>query len=164
MQIVAARSSWKRKQLRAEALSRRQHTIGNSMKEKAPNAKVVCAILCDDVRKEENGKDIILGVYSGNVLIEKFPADLKFCLWLGYFVDGSGELAQEVRVIDPSGRSLVEGKIKLNIAENRGESASLALRNMPLHIEKQGLYKFQWRKKNSRWKTILEKWIDQSNG
>jgi hypothetical protein len=38
-------------------------------------------LLCDDVRKEDNGKVILIGVYSGAIIIPEVPANLALSVW-----------------------------------------------------------------------------------
>jgi hypothetical protein len=38
-------------------------------------------ILCDDVRREDNGKILVIGMYVGDVLIRQFPTALRLT-WL----------------------------------------------------------------------------------
>ena len=44
--------------------------------------KTKAVILADEIRKEDNGKAIIIGVYSGDILFPSFPAQKKFGIWL----------------------------------------------------------------------------------
>jgi hypothetical protein len=43
----------------------------------AGRAKIRSVILCDDIRREDNGKEILIGVYNGVILFPKFPAVLR---------------------------------------------------------------------------------------
>lgn len=42
---------------------------------------IQCAITCDDVRREDNGKALAIGVYVGDILVNAFPASLRLS-WL----------------------------------------------------------------------------------
>jgi len=43
---------------------------------------VVAAIYCDDIRYEMGGKATLVGVYSGQLIVPKFPAKLsKLCIY-----------------------------------------------------------------------------------
>ncbi|MGB6451479.1 MAG: hypothetical protein WBE92_12070 [Steroidobacteraceae bacterium] len=42
------------------------------------------AIMCDEVRREDNGKGLYIGVYAGDVVVKEFPAILRLtCVLLG---------------------------------------------------------------------------------
>lgn len=49
--------------------------------------RVISALLCDDVRQEKNGKYILIGAYTGEILYPRFPAAGQFsamcCLEVG---------------------------------------------------------------------------------
>ena len=137
-----------------------RHAIGRQMSEKEPSADVLSVLLCDDTRREENGKDIIIGVYTGNVLVDRLPADLVLCLWIYFAVAGAGDLKREIRVINPSGEPIAGANISVTISGDGEGFGAITLRNMPLHLDRSGFYTFQWRKPKSRWTTILEKRVD----
>lgn len=50
-------------------------------------------IVCDEVRREENGKEILLGVYSGHIVVPTFPAKLRVAVWAEIFPDRFGKMA-----------------------------------------------------------------------
>lgn len=39
-------------------------------------------IVCDDVRKEVTNKDILIGVYAGDIVVPAFPAVLTVAFWI----------------------------------------------------------------------------------
>jgi hypothetical protein len=39
------------------------------------------AIFCDDIRREFNGKDILIGVYSGGMILKQLPAPVAMAIW-----------------------------------------------------------------------------------
>src|SRR6266487_6946441 len=41
-------------------------------------------VICDDVRREQNGKDLLIGVYSGDILVQAFPFTLPLSMWMEY--------------------------------------------------------------------------------
>ena len=48
-------------------------------------------ILCDDVRIEINKKLILIGVYSGDIIVAKLPYRLKLAVYLEYLPESAGE-------------------------------------------------------------------------
>ena len=52
------------------------------MSENAPQFRVNYCLVCDDVRREESGKDILVGVYSGELLLDSLPATLLISLFI----------------------------------------------------------------------------------
>lgn len=68
--------------------------------------KIETAVLCDDVRLEINGKLILIGVYTGDVVIPKFPNSVSVMLFLMGQVISGGQIAPRVKVTDDSGTVL----------------------------------------------------------
>jgi hypothetical protein len=44
----------------------------------ASKAKFTSLLVCDDCRKEDNGKDIAIGIYTGSLLFVSFPAMVPY--------------------------------------------------------------------------------------
>jgi hypothetical protein len=48
-------------------------------------------LVCDDIRREDNGKAILIGVYVGDIVANSFPLNLRLCFWLqGHASKGIG--------------------------------------------------------------------------
>lgn len=56
------------------------------------------AIVCDQVRREENGKLFLIGVYGGNIVVPTVPAILPVCLALRLRANKAGMFPISVRV------------------------------------------------------------------
>ena len=41
-----------------------------------PEFKVISIVICDDIRREQNKKHILIGVYSGTIIVGELPAVL----------------------------------------------------------------------------------------
>src|SRR6266487_6631936 len=39
-------------------------------------------VMCDEIRTETTGKDILIGVYSGDILVSSFPAVIAVAFWV----------------------------------------------------------------------------------
>ncbi len=48
-------------------------------------AKFVDTIVCDDIRVEDNGKMIVIGIYSGDILAHDLNSPFTLCLWVRFF-------------------------------------------------------------------------------
>ncbi|HEY8581195.1 MAG TPA: hypothetical protein VIL72_15005 [Beijerinckiaceae bacterium] len=59
---------------------------------------ITACLLCDDVRKEINGKDILVGVYGGDVIAADFPAVLTLSLYVEIATGAGGERRMRVRI------------------------------------------------------------------
>lgn len=44
--------------------------------------KISTALVCDQIRQEDNGKFLLIGVYSGSIVVNTFPATFPLALML----------------------------------------------------------------------------------
>lgn len=51
-------------------------------RELGPNVMLQQALLCDDVRTENNGKSILIGIYNQHIILPVFPTSISVCLWV----------------------------------------------------------------------------------
>jgi len=65
---------------------------------------LICSLICDDVRREDNGKGILIGIFSTlNSILFPFVAEFHvFNVW----TNGTGRFEEQTVVIDPDGRQL----------------------------------------------------------
>jgi hypothetical protein len=47
-----------------------------------PKIKVHSLVVCEEIRREHNNKAILLGVHTGTILPNTFPAKIRLALWL----------------------------------------------------------------------------------
>lgn len=59
--------------------------------------KIAYAILCDDVRREDNGKNIFIGVYANDIVFPSFPAVTTLRLVTRLLLPGPGQYLCEMR-------------------------------------------------------------------
>ena len=65
---------------------------------KGGGARLKFAILCDDGRREDNGKIMLIGIYGANIVIPVFPANLSLCLALFISADQEEEMPVQFKV------------------------------------------------------------------
>lgn len=41
-------------------------------------------VLCDDIRREISGKDILIGAYAGSIVVAQWPFALNIAMWIEY--------------------------------------------------------------------------------
>ena len=94
---------------------------------------IIAAIVCEDIRKEISNKDILIGVFSGDIVLPSFPSWLNLAFWLEI---ATAELAMhELRVrIQIGEQSPVEFKANLQIS--RVGEASVSLPGLQVQIDK----------------------------
>lgn len=128
------------------------------MSSSSQDMKILSALICDDVRREDNGKEILIGVYSGSILIPTIPANIMLTAWINMEVHGPCEFDFEIRVLDPSDRQIAHGKVHVASSEAH-DLSSMALPRFPINAEKEGWLKIQSRKNGGRWRNIIKRRI-----
>jgi hypothetical protein len=104
------------------------------MQNDSPYFKVRDVLVCDDIRTEDNGKQILIGVYTGNILLNEFPASLLLSFWIDVNQPVAGQVPFQIRCFI-TGQSEPVFHI-----QGTGESslpsphAQISLRGVPLKV------------------------------
>lgn len=115
--------------------------------------EIVNALVCEDVRREVNGKEILIGVYGNAIVVPSFPVDLNLMFWFqARAPQGDHEL--RLRIANMSDAVFLEASMNAHV-EAPDELASLAVGTV---IQAQGetAIRFQGRGSDSDWTTIVE--------
>jgi hypothetical protein len=73
------------------------------------------ALFCDEVRREQNGKLFIIGMYGNRIFSAKFPATLRFWAALNVHFSAAGPQALKIRL--NAGKSVLqEISIEVDVA------------------------------------------------
>ncbi len=67
------------------------------------------SVLCDDIRREHNGKFILIGLFE-TIGARKFPAIHPTLYVMNCWISGMGTFRQRSRIIDKDGHILAEDK------------------------------------------------------
>jgi hypothetical protein len=86
-------------------------------------AFVGAIVICDDIRKEINGKDILIGVYGGDIVVPATPFVLVLAVWFEYSPSRPGKQAITAKA-SFSGRALLEVRAEIEALE---ETAGIAM-------------------------------------
>lgn len=100
----------------------------------------LCVIFCDDIRKENNGKEILIGVYGGGITVAQVPATIIISEWIRFKRSGDGvaTIPLEFRVIDLS-ENKTFGYVTTQLSLRQSEPGfsrfgSIALPGLPMVI------------------------------
>jgi hypothetical protein len=117
--------------------------------------KPIFALFCDDIRNETNGKQILIGVYTGDILISQFPAVISISVWVAFerINEESGELPIEFRVINTQGTSLGYGSAKLYLTSDLHDGV-ITLQGLPLQLTQPDRLTFQLKQADDPWESI----------
>ena len=71
---------------------------------------LVYSILCDEVRREDNGKWILLGLFE-HIAVAQFPASHPQCCIVNKWISGEGHFEQQTRFVDQDDRVLLQSDL-----------------------------------------------------
>lgn len=129
------------------------------MSKRATGLTATNVIICDDVRREPNGKEILIGVYSGDILVPEVPTGLLLFVWINILANEPIDAKGKIRVQLPgSAKNAIEIDASFG-AKNKGDVASVTIPNLPIQIDKEGILKVSWRIDDGRWKELISKKI-----
>jgi len=126
--------------------------------------KIEMALLCDEVRREDNGKLIIIGVYTPGMELAEFPANIAPCVWIKFAPLGKEDMNIEIRAKDKKRprSQLLRGKGKIH-TDNPDQPIFLALPQRLMKVDEPTTIVFEIREVGGRWKTVLETPLTLSN-
>lgn len=122
--------------------------------------KLEYAFICDDVRREDNGKFLFLGAYANNIGFMEFPGSL------------SGRIVLGIRVTKPPAHK-IELKVYVDGEEVGGGTGTLGSKQagftfivLPLRLHDvlgPGEFSLRFREAGLRWRTVLSMPITELN-
>ena len=117
--------------------------------------EIESAVVCDDVRLEASGKQILIGVYAGSITIFQLPGNIALTLWLDTTPLKREKLQGEARVVSDDGSALAQGKFQFDTTSPR--ERVLALERIPMQIQRYGKIQFQIKMEGAEeWSIIKE--------
>jgi hypothetical protein len=124
------------------------------MSEQGSKARVLSAVLCDEIRTEDNGKLMFLGVYSGDLLAQELPANLGLSVYLDVFLP-AGEVTIEVRF---SGNGVTKATAEITASGPNDTRLGIPTPRLPVSFETEGELKVEVRfNRDDDWQEVLKK-------
>jgi hypothetical protein len=97
-------------------------------------------MICDDVRREDNGKEIIIGVYSETIIVESFPVLLAtFAVRFVIRVPIKRPLTLDGSIAGPDGVDIVKFQGELR-AEREETYNAFSFKMSPLVLRAPGMH------------------------
>lgn len=110
-------------------------------------------IICDQVRREESGKHLLIGVYPHNILFPSFPGTIVLSVWIQMLNEKGGNIPVEIRVKDSNDKILTSGGATIQ-AISHGGLVTLTIPSIPIDISNETVLSFQIREPKKHWKTL----------
>ncbi len=73
------------------------------------NPDLLYSVLCDEVRREDNGKWILLGLFE-QITVAQFPVSHPACCIVNKWCNGQGNWNQQTRFVDMDDRIILQGE------------------------------------------------------
>ena len=120
------------------------------------------AILCDDIRREDNGKLFLIGVYSGDVQFAKLPSKGVFQAWIlgAALNEGSAKLSFRYRLIPDKGKTpkKVVLEATVSVTQIDSEHIDFVLPKVAIEFTEPGTLRLDYRQgEKGKWITLLKK-------
>lgn len=108
-------------------------------------------IICDDIRREDNGKQMLIGIYVGSIEVSSFPINLALAIWIEHKPTAVGETDIEVRFLGPSDAQLFHSSFHAKF--HATERSSVGMGSIPLQFQGPGDLRFQVKESGGSWRT-----------
>lgn len=125
-----------------------------------PNIDIVSLVVCDEIRKEDNGKAILIGVYSGDILVNELPIQIGISLWVHLNVSGPGEIPFEFRFV---GIKSAVSELSGNANIKGAGAAIISTPPIPVLLESEGELKIEMKYGDSDWRLVRSLEIRKKN-
>lgn len=107
--------------------------------------QVKSIIVCDDVRREDNGKEILIGVYTDTIVTVKEPPIVlpKLCIRIQLSTKKSEFKNVSCKIISPSRKEIFSGNSPMKI-ENPDDPTIVTLAFSPAPLPMAGVYSIRF--------------------
>lgn len=94
-------------------------------------------VFCDDIRREDNGKAILIGVYTDDLVASSLPMTLPLSLWIDIRGLQAGEHDLSVHLQLPAGAEITSpsGQIVVNDGQ---KPVTIMLSGIPANLQEAG--------------------------
>jgi hypothetical protein len=126
------------------------------------NISIVSKILCEDIRQEKSNKHILIGVYGGNIVVPKTPANIS----LAVYIEAKMLKIKPSSVwLKFSGPGKGSGKIKLDYIPGGGdENLIIPTPKVGVLLEKEGAFSIEISDDDDTWEPLIEKTVIVNDG
>lgn len=119
--------------------------------------KLLAAVLCDEVRTENNGKHIIIGAYGGDIILPETPVTLPLAVWISAKVIVSGQAKLDVQFrVNGTEASGIQTELQ---SEDLDAYVGLPMPRVPVKCSAGSTLQVRWRLGEQDWETLVERSI-----
>lgn len=121
----------------------------------SPPKKIEYAIVCDDVRREDNGKLIIIGAYSSDIIIPSYPTKLRLTILIAVRSETEHRALLSIRVMR-DGEPIFEAKEGIEIFIPAQDISLISAGGILVSAEKDATLDFQIRFDKGRYRSACK--------
>ncbi len=121
----------------------------------SPPKKVEYAIVCDDVRREDNGKLIIIGLYGSDITLSSYPANLRLSILVAVRSKTEHQTLVKMRIMR-DGERMSELKEKIELSVPAEDITVFSLSGITVSAEKDAILDFQIRFDQGRYRSACK--------
>ena len=114
--------------------------------------KILSSVVCEDIRQENNGKQILIGVYN-SVLVQQFPVVLSLAFWIQYLPTQTGKFKSGLRVVSGDTTFL---DINADIEIPAIELSSFNIVGIPFALQTETTLKVELKQPSGQWEFVRE--------
>lgn len=112
-------------------------------------------IICDDVRQETNMKHLLIGVYSGDIVIAEVGIYLTLCFYFELLVKNAGQYGIKLRISGPGDGA---GELEVKFMTDRADmTVVLPSVRMDFLMDREGVFKIEFSEDGDEWHSVCEK-------
>ena len=129
---------------------------------KVGNFQFGSAVLCEDIRQEKSEKLIFVGVFSGEIFVEKLPAEIAIALYTPGIALAPGTSDVHLRFSGPG-----EGKAILTIrfaTDVERAPLNLIVPRLSVQMECEGIFRIDVSADKRHWKSLVKRTVGVKAG
>lgn len=103
-------------------------------------------IICDDIRTENNGKAIFLGVYNDDLVVGDLPATIsQLSFYIKCRVGGVGDVDFTFSILTPTGETIgpLKGSVPVSVIGGDRFNAAVQVKVAPFTLSSAGRYRVE---------------------
>jgi hypothetical protein len=121
-------------------------------------------VVCDDIRREMTGKEILIGVYGSNIAVPSFPAPLNLAFWMQFDSTEAtpSPIIVEFQLMGENDAKFASLAVQLLIA--KAGLGTLALPAIPVSLQIPGNLMLQMKQQGGEWETVGTVGVEKGGG
>lgn len=127
-----------------------------------PSFTIKHVTVCDEIRREDSGKFILIGVYGENIIVPRFPLDMTLAFFMSIIPHKEGEISCQWKITHDKFGDLTVTEGKMLVKQKEKESL-VALRRVPLQVPEDGILSLKVRENEGRWRNVKSMLITHSS-